>query len=468
MAARSKRGTFATKLVLKNIKSFIGDQVLDLTDGKGNPARWTLLLGDNGVGKTTLLECLVQLTPVFNSGDGAGEPDPRLFIEPLIAPQENSTFDAFGRVGATDCTAIAFFATAALLDREVSEETIQTCFALTRSSDGKVDKLGYSKWPEKPEDAIPESKWDSHSHFDQPLVLAYGAGRHMGVGNLDFAAAPEPTDSLLEQNPELFDAEELLMHFDYASLQPKAAKAKRQKALLIETVAELLPEVGSADRIKIYGAAAIGEQRRKGVYVETADGEVPLRQLSFGYQTMIAWVGDIAWRLFQKNPNSTNPLAEAAIVVIDEIDLHLHPTWQRQIRDLLSKHFPNVQFIATAHSPLIAQSFLDANLAVIRRDGDHSTIENDPVAVENWRVDQIVTSGLFDLPSPWPPAIDALFDEQSRLQAKASPSQADQRRLRQIEEQMLKLPTENRAGDDTAMQLIRDAAARIEREGAPS
>ena len=111
----------------------------------------------------------------------------------------------------------------------------------------------------------------------------------------------------------------------------------------------------------------------------------------------MAWAADIGWRLFAHYPKSARPLNEAAIVLIDEIDLHLHPSWQRARQYLLTQQFPNVQFVATAHSPLIAQAFLDANLAVVVREADHSIIENEPVAIANWRVDQIVTSELFGL-----------------------------------------------------------------------
>ena len=124
----------------------------------------------------------------------------------------------------------------------------------------------------------------------------------------------------------------------------------------------------------------------------TKDGEVPLRQLSLGYQTMLAWVADLGWRLFAHYPNSKYPLQGPAIVLIDEIDLHMHPNWQRQIRERLTRNFPNVQFNGTAHSPLMAQAFLDANLAVVMRENDHSIIVNDPEVVANWRVDQIATS----------------------------------------------------------------------------
>src|SRR5690242_11189 len=109
MTVRSKRGAFLTQLALKNVKSFAGDQTLDLTDEKGNPARWTLLLGDNGVGKTTLLECLAHLTPVFNS-DESNVLDTRLYVEPRVAREENSVIYALGRIGDHACEARARFA----------------------------------------------------------------------------------------------------------------------------------------------------------------------------------------------------------------------------------------------------------------------------------------------------------------------------------------------------------------------
>jgi len=455
--SRSKRATFATQLLLKDVKSFIGEQVLDLTDQKGNPARWTLLLGDNGVGKTTLLECITQLTPVFNSGTGEGEKEPSLNVEPRIAWAENEPIFALRRIGANDCRVEARFAADAVLNKHTGDDALSTWISFAFEK-GKHERLETSRWPEAEEDAIPESKWADRTKIEPPLVLTYGAGRYMGEGNFDLTAVPEGTDSLLERQSELFDAEELLLHLHHASLSPRASKAKRQKKLLVDTIAAFLPEVETSADIIIHGATAIGEKRQQGVLVRTRDGEVPLKQLSFGYQTMMAWVGDIAMRLFTAHPESTNPLQSPAIVVIDEIDLHLHPKWQRDLRGLLTHHFPNVQFIATAHSPLIAQAFLDANLAVVTREGDHSIIENDPVAIKDWRVDQIVTSELFGLPSPWPPNTDALFAEQARLAARLKPTAVERQRLRELEARMLELPTEPSPVDETAMKVIRGAA----------
>jgi predicted ATP-binding protein involved in virulence len=76
-------------------------------------------------------------------------------------------------------------------------------------------------------------------------------------------------------------------------------------------------------------------------------------QLSQGEKSMMALVGDIARRLAIMNPGLENPLTGFGIVLIDEIDLHLHPNWQRAIIGNLSKTFPNCQFILTTHSPIV-------------------------------------------------------------------------------------------------------------------
>lgn len=79
--------------------------------------------------------------------------------------------------------------------------------------------------------------------------------------------------------------------------------------------------------------------------------ELLLSQLSAGYRNMLALVMDFARRLAQANPNMENPLEAEAILMIDELDLHLHPTWQQKIIPDLKKVFPHTQIIATTHSP---------------------------------------------------------------------------------------------------------------------
>lgn len=92
-------------------------------------------------------------------------------------------------------------------------------------------------------------------------------------------------------------------------------------------------------------------------------------QLSQGEKTLLALVGDIARRLAMMNPDLQNPLKGDGIVLIDEIDLHLHPTWQKSIIDRLIGTFPNCQFILTTHSPLVISECKEVLIYSIEGDG---------------------------------------------------------------------------------------------------
>ena len=194
---------------------------------------------------------------------------------------------------------------------------------------------------------------------------------------------------------------------------------------------------------------------------KTPYGWVALQHLGYGYKSMITWIVDLASRLVDRYPDSPNPLAEPAVVLIDEIDLHLHPRWQRSIMSYLSERFPNTQFIATAHSPLIVQAAGNANVAVLRREGDHVVIDNDLKAPRGWRVDQILTSDLFGLESARPPQLDDLLKQRKRILTKAKLSAADKRELKTLETRIGELPTGENHEDMDAMELIRRAAAHL-------
>jgi predicted ATP-binding protein involved in virulence len=87
--------------------------------------------------------------------------------------------------------------------------------------------------------------------------------------------------------------------------------------------------------------------------VEKQGQELIVNQLSDGEKCLLAMVGDLARRLAIANPSLENPLQGEGVVLIDEIELHLHPKWQREIIPALTRTFPNCQFIATTHSPQV-------------------------------------------------------------------------------------------------------------------
>ena len=157
--------------------------------------------------------------------------------------------------------------------------------------------------------------------------------------------------------------------------------------------------------------------------------------------------------------------------MIDEMDLHLHPLWQRQLMHFLSDRFKNTQFIVTAHSPLVAQATSDlslagkhTNLVVLKKEGDHVIINNDPTSVHGWRVDQVLASDLFGV-STDPQALEALQQERRRILAQDTLSTEDEDRLACIEEKLGPMPQAESSADIKTMELLREATRELGLEG---
>ena len=87
--------------------------------------------------------------------------------------------------------------------------------------------------------------------------------------------------------------------------------------------------------------------------IDKLGNTLSVSQLSQGEKSLMALVGDIARRLALMNPSLKNPLEGTGVILIDEVDLHLHPQWQRRLIQQLTETFPNCQFILTTHSPLV-------------------------------------------------------------------------------------------------------------------
>ncbi len=164
---------------------------------------------------------------------------------------------------------------------------------------------------------------------------------------------------------------------------------------------------------------------------KTKDGWFRYNELGFGYQSSLSWIIDLSKRLFEAYPESENPLAESAVVLIDEIDLHLHPRWQRDIVGYLSKAFPGIQFIASTHSPSVLQSMSDVNLYVMTRKDGKVMVKRSPLTDFNgWSVEEILRDVMdmnddiySDAYQEYMRLFDAGLDQADRDKAKAAYSE---------------------------------------------
>jgi hypothetical protein len=294
------------------------------------------------------------------------------------------------------------------------------------------------------------------------ICYGYSANRKMSnssISNLDFE---DHSGNIFLDNLLLINAEDWMLQIDYA-IKSSSGKVKdqlqHQLTHIIEVLKRVLPDV---EDVRI---APVDEVRDRPIAeFLTPFGWVRLSSLGLGYRTMIAWMVDLAVRLFKRYPDSEDPLAEPAIVLVDEIDLHMHPQWQRTIMEFLTERFPNTQFIVTAHSPLVVQAAQDANIVLLRREGDRVVIDNNPEIIDNWRVDQVLTS-VFEIPSARPPQIEKLLAERQEILSKPKISKADKAKLKELEGKIGALPTAENPDDIKAMDIIRRAAKLLEKSG---
>ena len=129
------------------------------------------------------------------------------------------------------------------------------------------------------------------------------------------------------------------------ALAEEESAAKRHLQVLRHAVDIFLPT---------YENLRPSDEESSSLLIDQDGIELDVGQLSDGERGVLALVLDLARRLSQANPSLDDPLSEGhAVVLIDEIDLHLHPKWQRKIVHNLTKTFPRCQFIATTHSPQV-------------------------------------------------------------------------------------------------------------------
>jgi hypothetical protein len=431
------------ELAVENVRCFGPRQVLDLRDRSGRPAKWTVILGDNGVGKTTLLQSLYAMKPTvlpLAPGVLVGTV-PDCSYWPVEQRQE-------------------LHRASAQQDSEISAQ-VAMGDALTDVNQSFSTVPFSEQWNPR---GSTRTQYEAMSA--DMFCCGYGAARRPGRAALSADARRIAGATLFSDSAELINVEEWLLQADY-SARSEAPGARERFDHIRETILRLLKE--SVTDVRVAGLDKVPPQPI--IQFETPYGWVRPHQLSLGYKAMLSWVLDLASRMFERYPQSDDPLSEPAVVLVDEIDLHLHPRWQRDIVGFLSERFRRTQFIVTAHSPLIVQAAADANLVVLRRDpgGEgHVVIENDPEIVRGWRVDQLLTSDLFGLPSARPPEFARWLERRGVLLEKAPRTSEEEQELVAIEQKLRSMPAGETPEERDAESTIRWFADQLRKEPAHS
>ncbi len=333
-----------SKIYLKDIRCF-GEITIDLTTNKG-VYDWSLILGNNGVGKTAILRSLAM--GLCDKTGSAG----------LLQ-------DSYGNM-------IRFGKEEATIHIELVHESV-TCSVTTKikKSSKDIEVLTQERTANFP--------------WDNLFVCGYGANRSIrGSDNYD--------------NYSIADA--LYTLFDYKADLQNPELMLRRRATSEEELAETCMWL---DEMLMLEKGSTKLDNRGLVIKGILSDEVTFGSLPDGYAATITLVSDmLGWALLAEKQTEKNNLN--GIVIIDELEQHLHPSWQIQIVRLLHSVFKNIQFICTTHSPLCAIGSANlenaeqtCSLVSLYQDGKEIKARDRIPPPKDKRADQVLTSDLFGL-----------------------------------------------------------------------
>lgn len=374
-------------LRIRNVKALGGEYFFDFADSAGRPAKWIVVIGDNNTGKTTLLRCIASMQlrkreEVDSNGKldvSYGIPYDLLYSEASTQSDEPS----FVKVG----IASPLFNITTIHDDKRKRLLIDDIFLYNNVVDGS-GMFGIIK---QPKGSIPHSYNLLDGELSPDIVYAshkiygYGTSRRLSTGSLNTTTNKIGIESLFSNNTDLMNLEQWLIQLDYSS-KNQSSTAER----IFDKVKEIITNSFFCKINDIRFVSPDNINYRVEVLINST--WLWINDLGYGYQSTMAWVIDLVKQLYDRYHMLANPLEGYAIVLVDEIDLHLHPDWQRKIIKYLSDLFPNTQFIVTAHSPLIVQSAENANLIMLEKNDetDSINIRQQFGSFQGWTVEEIL------------------------------------------------------------------------------
>ncbi len=400
--------THLTRVRLENVGPF-EDQVFDLTSG------WNMLFGDNGVGKSNFLKAIA----VGLCGESA-----KAYADRLIKGKTSSgTENPSGTITIDVVTDV---------NGEKKEKTFVT--KLFRSDIG-------GEMMARPPRPLETEGWLALG-FPPMRIISWKRDEGDKTSITD---RPTPSDLLPlilgETDPRLDGLKAWLIELDNKINRDFKNGISDSPSLKLRK--DFFTVIGALTPKVEIEFGRIGDNG-KTVFVATEDGEVPIEAVSQGTSSLMGWVGVLLRRLFDLYSDSANPRKQHALVLIDEIDAHMHPEWQRQLIPKIRELFPNIQVIATTHSPLLVPSLKPNEIIRLRREpGVKGIIVEVPqYDLQQYRTNQILTSPLFDVESSLGPGVEKILASYTELASKDAPSEDEQRELERLAFQLdIRLPT---------------------------
>lgn len=330
-----------------------------------------LILGDNGGGKSSILRAIAiaVLAPVLLETG---------FVAYRMVRRPGATKALVKVDGLLDPTEYAEPGTKSRRSQAI--EMLARFEARERQS---RDRLHLDSTPSSP---ITERIFDDRSPAF--FMVGYGATRRVETSDYSDSSTRRQRGLRYQRVAGLFE--------DHVAVRPLQAwfpkLSPRQRDQAIDMINTVLP-----DNVRFGGRFDEADQQ----FLFDFDGvETPFSSLSDGYKAFVGMAGDLIGNLADVCPDDVGLATITGIVLIDEIDLHLHPGWQRTILPSLARAFPRLQFVCTTHSPLVASTVRKENVFVTREaDDGTATIDQIEERVFGRSAEQLLLSSYFGLQS---------------------------------------------------------------------
>ncbi len=427
---------YISRLYLKNIRCF-----KEITIDFGVPGSSILLLGENGDGKSTILRSLAMglcdessTAALFRELQGE-------FVRREKGQDEVPTGnDGFIEVDLRGQDGLTYRINTKITSLEKFERISQKLYKFKGSEKPKSIKQYEFPW-------------------GQIFVSGYGPGvRIQATSDFQHYLPVDAVYPLFSypahlQNPEL-GIYRLLRSARGRTGSLKERTARENKVFLIikRLMADLL-DLDSPEQFKLTPT---------GIKVDGHWGTSELKELGDGYQSVINWVLDLLswWFLHENGKKEWNLESITGIVIIDEIEQHLHPKWQRRILSRLRDKFPHIQFIVATHSPLVASANEDVDVHLLSP-GQHETFN--PFG---WLAEDVYSRmGVANTRSN--NFISNVLDEYERLRKKqiqGKISEDEFLKLKQLRKELAQLPESDPVSLTTDIMSITESLRGLKKE----
>jgi hypothetical protein len=424
---------YVAEFQFENIRGFGQmSESLDLRRPDGSYAGWTVVAGRNASGKTTVLRAIALAL--------AG---------PVVAHALMRSFEGWMRVGA-ESGAVRLRLTRSPLDTVQGSGQAASAVSVGLKWTAQGNELEPSLEQDTPPRGQSKVAAQRGPWADNPagwFAAAYGPFRRP-------AFSGSPSSLSLDQGGRfaalrgMFDEEATLtsslfwlrdIYLRRLEGRPGAEELERDVLALLDD--GLLPE--EAHVVKIDA---------DGLWIAVSGVDLPLRDISDGYRIVTTLVLDIARRLHEAygdlnliSTDSGVQILHEGVVLIDEVESHLHVSWQQWIGAWMREHFPLIQFIVTTHSPFVCQAADESGLIQLGAPGSGELPRHAPPElyrqVVNGSAEEAVISDLFGLDVPYSPRAAALRRRLADLEALLAREAATPAQISELRELQSTLPS---------------------------